>query len=78
MVDLVHVQHTYGVHASTAVDAGYHWLLIDGVILHLFEDVLWNDSGCERVIANCHLVRGDHVKTLWTVDISRGKEKYEL
>ena len=56
VIDLVHVQHTYGVHASATVDACHHWLPINRVILHLLEDVLWDDGGREWIVTNCHLV----------------------
>ena len=78
MVDLVHVQDAYGVHASATVDAGNHWLPVNRVILHLLEDVLWDDGGREGVITNGHLVRRDLTETLRTIDISgrREREKY--
>ena len=74
MVDLIHVEHTDGVHAPAAVDAGNHWLSINGVVFHLLEDTLHDDGGCEWVITNCHLVRGDLTETLGAVDIS-GEER---
>ena len=74
VVDLIHVEHTDGVHAPAAVDAGNHWLSINGVVFHLLEDTLHDDGGCEWVITNCHLVRGDLTETLGAVDIS-GEER---
>ena len=72
--DLVHVEDTYGVHASVAVDAADHRLLVNGVVFHLFEDVLRNDGGREWVISDGHLVRGDLTEATWTVDVSRERE----
>ena len=57
MIDLVHVQHTNGVHASATVDASDHGFLVNGIVLHLLKDTLWYDSGCEGIVSNCHHVR---------------------
>ena len=76
LVDLVHVEHTDSVHTAATMDASHHRLLVNGVVLHLLEEGLWNDSGCEGIISYCHLVSCDLTETLGTVHIPNREKRY--